>query len=180
MPKDKINVVMPKDKVNTVIPRDKINAVMPKDKIPIVSAKDKISVIVHKEKSPTVMPKAKSPTITPEDKSSSINPEERSTFTLPKIETPIQEVSDIFRAQKRIREEDIANPGLRDKAIQTIIRILENNQFDKVESEKIAVNIEKNLRKKDPSMKDYYMKLFKSMMRDIKQLDFENYKKLAI
>lgn len=71
----------------------------------------------------------------------------------------------------------IAEPELQRKACVTIKKILRENNFDEILSEQIAVDIEANLRKKDPTMKSQYRRLFKAMLRDIKQLSKEDYNK---
>jgi len=69
----------------------------------------------------------------------------------------------------------VPDPDLRKKACRKICKVLEKNRFGKNEAQKLAINIEKNLRKKDPSMSEQYKRFFNMMLKDIKQLDWESY-----
>lgn len=75
---------------------------------------------------------------------------------------------------------DIADPIMKKIACDRIIEVLTENGFDYQQAENLANNIEKNLRKKDPSMKAQYVRFFNLMLDDIRLLHRENYEKSTI
>ncbi|OMJ95151.1 hypothetical protein SteCoe_1525 [Stentor coeruleus] len=77
-----------------------------------------------------------------------------------------------------MRKEGVKDPELREKVCRRIIDILVNNGFEKKESEALAVSIENNIRKRDPDMKDAYIKFTRKMIRDIKLLDKISYARM--
>lgn len=77
-----------------------------------------------------------------------------------------------------MRKEDVKDPELREKVCRRIIDILVNNGFEKKESESLAISIENNIRKRDPDMKDAYIKFTRKMIRDIKLLDKISYARM--
>jgi len=59
---------------------------------------------------------------------------------------------------------------LRKNVCWKIFKVLEQKDFDTQTAQELAITIEENLRKKDPSMSGYYRNLFRKMIRDIKYL----------
>ena len=70
-----------------------------------------------------------------------------------------------------INKERIRDPKLREKVCNRVIEILNANGFESKESENLAISIENNIRKRDPSMKELYHKFIRKMLKDIKLLD---------
>lgn len=69
----------------------------------------------------------------------------------------------------------IRNPELREKVCKRVISILSANGFEVNESESMAISIENNIRKRDPTMEKQYIKFIKKMIKDIKDLDKISY-----
>jgi hypothetical protein len=77
--------------------------------------------------------------------------------------------------REKANKEDIINPKLQERVCRRVIAILNSNGFESTESESLAISIEKNIRKRDPSMKEQYIKCIRKMIKDIKALDKNSY-----
>ena len=75
----------------------------------------------------------------------------------------------------KIKTEKISDPGLKEQVCKRVIEILRSNGFELNESETLAISIEHNIRKRDPTMKEQYIKDIKRMIKDIKTLDRISY-----
>ena len=72
-------------------------------------------------------------------------------------------------------KDKVRNPELRERVCKRVISILSANGFESKESESLAISIENNIRKRDPTMKDQYIKFIRKMIKDIKALDKSSY-----
>jgi hypothetical protein len=72
-------------------------------------------------------------------------------------------------------KDKVRNPELRERVCKRVISILNANGFESKESESLAISIENNIRKRDPTMKDQYIKFIRKMIKDIKALDKSSY-----
>ncbi|CAG9326716.1 unnamed protein product [Blepharisma stoltei] len=106
-------------------------------------------------------------------------PEEIAQLPQPKSTKIEQEVYDVpvLSNHGSSTDDSVANPDLRKLACRKIIKILMQNRFERNKAEELTLIIENNLRKKDPSMKSQYRRFFKMMIKDIRNLNRENYDK---
>ena len=67
-------------------------------------------------------------------------------------------------------ESIIPDRSLRNIVCRKIANVFEYNSFDRTEAREIAITIEKNLRKMDPTMTKKYKLCFRRMIKEIKQI----------
>ena len=75
--------------------------------------------------------------------------------------------------------EKVRDPRLKEQVCKKVISILSSNGFESKESESLAISIELNIRKRDPTMKDQYIRFIRKMLKDIQSLDRTSYLRIG-
>ena len=108
---------------------------------------------------------------------------------LVKIEQPVKPVQVVEAVQAEpeiqvkeevpaVKTEPVVDPALRKAVCLRIADLLEARAFPKPLAQELSLDIERNIRARDPSMSHPYASLCHSMLRDIHHLSIRNYTKV--
>ena len=86
----------------------------------------------------------------------------------------------LLQSDHENEDNGIVDKNLRNLVCRKIAAVLENNQFDEKVAREIALNIERKIRKMDPSMSHKYRKCFRRMIKDIKQITSSVYNEINL
>jgi hypothetical protein len=76
----------------------------------------------------------------------------------------------ILKFKQEFCDEHVQDHSLRRTVLQKTAKILEVKSFEKEEAREIAIQVEKKIREKDPSMTRVYKKYIKRMMKDFRRI----------